>query len=57
MKGTIPKHSAGRVLSCQRCQFFRDDDEDIYYCELEQPEFPKMCSEFISTKEDKVIDE
>lgn len=48
MKGTLPKHLAGRSLDCHRCNFFRDEDEDIYYCELDHSEFPKQCSEFLS---------
>lgn len=37
MKGTIPKHIVSHALECSGCYFFRDDDDDIYYCDLDHP--------------------
>ncbi len=51
MKGIIPKRIVSKSLSCHTCTFFRDDDEDIYYCELDKIEFPQQCKEYCSKEE------
>ena len=43
MTGTLPKRIAATNLQCAKCTHFRDDDPDIYYCALHQPEFAGLC--------------
>lgn len=43
MKGTLPKSIAASILQCAKCINFRDDDPDLYYCALHQPEFAGLC--------------
>lgn len=51
MKGLIPKRIVSKSLDCHECTFFRDDDEDIYYCELDNVTFPQKCQEYLSKEE------
>ncbi len=46
MKGTLQKTTESHALACQTCAAFRDDDPDIFYCELQQPEFPALCEQY-----------
>ena len=55
MKGIIPKRIVSKSLSCHTCTFFRDDDEDIYYCQLDKLEFPSHCKEY-EPKETEVVE-
>lgn len=43
MNGVLPKRIAATTLQCAKCIHFRDDDPDIYYCALHQPEFAGLC--------------
>ena len=43
MTGTLPKRIAATNLQCAKCIHFRDDDPDLYYCALHQPEFAGLC--------------
>ena len=43
MTGTLPKRIAAAQLQCAKCIHFRDNDPDIYYCALRQPEFAGLC--------------
>jgi hypothetical protein len=45
-KGYIPKSIASSHLACRECKQFRDDDLDIYYCELGNPDFPGLCEHY-----------
>ena len=47
MRGVIPKHYVVDKLECESCQWFKDHDADIYYCELDKQEFPKHCSDYL----------
>lgn len=42
-KGYLPKSIASNSLACRECKWFRDDDMDIYYCELNNEHFPGLC--------------
>lgn len=46
MKGTLQKIIESSALACLPCRFFRDDDPDIYYCELQRDEFPGLCDQY-----------
>jgi len=46
MKGTLQKTTESHTLACQTCAAFRDDDPDIFYCELHRPEFPALCGQY-----------
>lgn len=46
MKGVLPKRIAAAQLQCAKCVHFRDDDPDIYYCALDQPEFAGLCDRY-----------
>lgn len=46
MKGVFPKRIAAAQLQCAKCVQFRDDDPDIYYCALDQPEFAGLCEQY-----------
>ena len=46
MKGILPKRIASSNLQCAKCVQFRDDDPDIYYCALDQPEFAGLCENY-----------
>ena len=46
MLGTFQKTTEAHALACQTCAAFRDDDPDIYYCELQQEEFPALCEQY-----------
>lgn len=46
MKGIIPKRIVGKTLACHSCVFFCDEDEDIYYCQLDKLEFPVKCPDY-----------
>ena len=43
--GKLYKTLEGRSLACYVCRFFREDDPDIFYCELHRPEFPALCDQ------------
>lgn len=51
MKGVLPKRIASAQLQCAKCNHFRDDDPDIYYCVLDRPEFASLCEyyEYLDT--------
>lgn len=55
MKGIIPKRIASKTLDCHTCIFFVDEDEDIYYCQLDKLEFPSHCKEY-EPKEIEVVE-
>lgn len=38
MKGALPKHIAAVNLQCAKCIHFRDNDPDLFYCNLDRPE-------------------
>ena len=46
MKGTLPKYIAACQLACRECIHFNESDPDIYYCELNQEEFPGLCEKY-----------
>lgn len=46
MKGTLQKTIDASALACQICRHFRDSDPDIFYCQLQQTEFPSLCDEY-----------
>lgn len=46
MVGALPKRIAVTNLQCAKCIHFRDDDPDIYYCALDQPEFAGLCDQY-----------
>ena len=46
MKGTLPKSIAASILQCAKCINFRDDDPDIFYCNIDRPEFAALCDEY-----------
>lgn len=46
MKGILPKLISSKTIPCKTCIFFCDEDEDIYYCQLDQIEFPKKCERY-----------
>ena len=46
MIGTLQKCIAASNLQCSKCIHFRDDDPDIYYCNLHQPEFAGLCDQY-----------
>jgi hypothetical protein len=46
MKGTLQKTTESHALACQTCVAFRDDDPDIFYCELQQADFPALCEQY-----------
>lgn len=46
MKGFLPKRIASAILQCAKCVHFKDDDPDIYYCDLDRPEFAGLCEQY-----------
>jgi len=46
MKGQLQKLIESSSLACLSCRFFKDHDPDIYYCELQQEEFPGLCAQY-----------
>ena len=50
MKGTFQKTVESHALACQTCASFREDDPDIFYCTLRQPEFPALCEQYQHSK-------
>jgi len=50
MKGTFQKTIESHALACQTCASFRDDDPDIFYCTLQQPEFPALCARYTQSE-------
>lgn len=46
LKGTFQKTTESNALACCPCRHFRDNDPDIFYCELQQPEFPALCEQY-----------
>lgn len=46
MKGTLPKRIASCHLACEKCKYFNDKDDDIFYCELDRAEFPSLCEQY-----------
>ena len=46
MKGALPKNIAASILQCAKCINFRDDDLDIFYCNIDRPEFAGLCDEY-----------
>lgn len=46
MKGTLQKTIESSSLACRTCLYFRGDDPDIFYCELQQVEFPALCVQY-----------
>ena len=55
MKGLIPKRIVSKSFDCHECTFFRDDDEDIYYCEFDKDSFPQKCSEYHSNEDSMAL--
>jgi hypothetical protein len=49
MKGTFQKTVESHALACQTCASFCEDDPDIFYCTLQQPEFPALCEQYQPT--------
>ena len=45
-KGVIPKYIASCHLACRECRYFNDSDDEIYYCELSQADFPGLCEHY-----------
>lgn len=48
MKGSYPKKLEATDLLCSVCAHFREDDPDIYYCEIHEEDFPNLCFRFVS---------
>lgn len=46
MRGVLPKRIAASNLQCEKCLHFRDDDPDIFYCNLDRAEFASLCEEY-----------
>jgi len=46
LKGQLQKIIEPSALACLSCRFFRDNDPDIYYCELQHEEFPGLCAQY-----------
>lgn len=46
MKGTVQKKIVSISLPCCTCLNFRDEDPDIFYCELQKEEFPSLCNQY-----------
>ena len=46
MKGQLQKRTGAEALPCHTCAAFKDDDPDIFYCELQCEEFPGLCDEY-----------
>jgi hypothetical protein len=44
--GYLPKSIASSHLACRECAQFRDDDPDLYYCELNNKHFPGLCASY-----------
>lgn len=55
MKGTIPKRIASHQLACRTCKHFRDDDPDIFYCQIDKQEFPGLCEEYESGRGERTF--
>ena len=47
MKGTFQKTVAASALACSPCRHFCGTDPDIFYCELQQIEFPALCVQYL----------
>jgi hypothetical protein len=48
MKGFLQKRVMASHLACSVCGHFRDDDPDLFYCELHWDDFPGLCEQFLS---------
>jgi len=46
MKGQLQKIIEASALACLPCLHFRDNDPDIFYCEIQQPQFPGLCEQY-----------
>jgi len=46
VKGQLQKRTDSSALACYSCRWFKDDDPDIFYCELQREEFPGLCDEY-----------
>lgn len=46
MKGTLQKKVEPCSFLCSPCLHFRDEDSDIFYCELQKEEFPSLCNQY-----------
>jgi hypothetical protein len=46
VKGTLPKSIASSHLACKECKHFNDEDGDIFYCELNNENFPALCEHY-----------
>ena len=46
MKGQLQKRTDASALACWTCTYFRDEDPDIFYCELQQEQFPGLCGSY-----------